>query len=230
MLVRCHRLITLHPFKAGVAITTLKTVTADLVVQKFIEQQEWDARRTALFGLFGCIYQGGVQYYLVNGLIEPLFPGRNARNVCLKILSMNLVADPVLFLPTFYCFKEVLVERKVNLDIVAAALSRYYENCFTDWFNTWSVWFPGHAVTYAVCPPAFRIPWMSFVSFGYVGVLSFTRGQMMSSDAQLPEQTCNQTSATICRSTSSVAGMPHHTSGRTSQAPEKINDSHNIQS
>ena len=40
------------------------------------------------------------------------------------------------------------------------------------------VWIPGHIVTYGVMPPAFRLPWMSFLSFGYVGLLSVTRGTM----------------------------------------------------
>lgn len=40
------------------------------------------------------------------------------------------------------------------------------------------VWIPGHIVTYGLMPPAFRLPWMSFLSFGYVGLLSVTRGTM----------------------------------------------------
>ena len=45
-----------------------------------------------------------------------------------------------------------------------------------DWCNTWMVWFPGHAVTYGLMRPHQRIPWMAFLSFFYMCVLSITRG------------------------------------------------------
>ena len=38
------------------------------------------------------------------------------------------------------------------------------------------VWFPGHTITYAVMAPHRRIPWMAFLSFFYMCILSFTRG------------------------------------------------------
>ena len=57
MLNRMRAVTTRHPFKTGVAVTTCKTVAADLLVQLAIERREWDARRTALFAAFGCIYQ-----------------------------------------------------------------------------------------------------------------------------------------------------------------------------
>ena len=36
--------------------------------------------------------------------------------------------------------------------------------------------FPGHAVTYGVMPLHMRMPWIASLSFGYLSVLSFTRG------------------------------------------------------
>ena len=100
------------------------------------------------------------------------------KNVFAKILSMNLLADPLFFLPTFYVFKEGMQQQRFGTDTVRAALACYRDNCFDDWYNTWTIWFPGHAVTYGLLPPAFRLPWMSLVSFGYVCVLSLTRGRM----------------------------------------------------
>ena len=47
------------------------------------------------------------------------------------------------------------------------------------------VWIPGHTVTYGMMPPAFRLPWMSFLSFGYVGLLSMTRGTMEAPPTQV---------------------------------------------
>lgn len=134
------------------------------------------------------LLQGGVQYGIVNGVLEPLFPGRSARNVISKILGMNLVADPFFFLPTFYVFKEAMLRKDLTTGTICNALTRYRANCFDDWRNTWTVWFPGHAVTYGLMPPAFRLPWMAVVSFGYVAVLSITRGEMATEPAVTQER------------------------------------------
>jgi len=62
---------------------------------------------------------------------------------------------------------------------VSRALAKYRDNFVEDMRNSWAVWIPGHVVTYGLMPPAFRLPWMSFLSFGYVGLLSLTRGTVM---------------------------------------------------
>jgi hypothetical protein len=172
------RAISRYPFTAAVTITTAKTVAADLTVQLAVEQRPWDEQRTALFAAFGCIYQGGFQYAVVNRVLEPLFPGKSARNILLKIVGMNFVSDPFFFLPTFYIFRAAVEQKKIDDRTVVTALVNYRTNCVQDWCNSWMVWFPGHAVTYGVMPPAWRLPWMSILSFGYVMLLSFTRGDM----------------------------------------------------
>ena len=182
-----------HPFKAALWITTTKTVAADLVVQLAVERKEWNPWRSCLFGTFGCAYQGAAQYAIVNGLLEPLFPGKSLRNVLLKICGMNFVCDPLLFLPTFYIFKEALGRGEVTVDGALRALACYRGNALDDCRNSWVrtfwdhpsatptphpfhapphptpkvLWLPGHAVTYAVCSPAMRLPWISLLSFGY---------------------------------------------------------------
>ena len=104
-------LVRREPFKSALVVTTVKTVAADLIVQLAVQKQEWDPRRTALFGAFGFIYQGAAQYVVVNIVIErtvnALFPGMTQRVVA-KCAVMNGLADPLLFLPTFYIFKETI--------------------------------------------------------------------------------------------------------------------------
>ena len=52
-----------RPLATAVAVTGTKAAVADLMVQLLLEQQEkFDPRRTALFGLFGTTYQGCFQY------------------------------------------------------------------------------------------------------------------------------------------------------------------------
>ena len=105
-------LVRREPFKSALVVTTVKTVAADLIVQLAVQKQEWDPRRTALFGAFGLIYQGAAQYVVVNIVIErtvnALFPGQTTRAVVAKCAVMNGLADPLLFLPTFYIFKETI--------------------------------------------------------------------------------------------------------------------------
>ena len=126
-----------HPFKAALWITTTKTVAADLVVQLAVERKEWNPWRSCLFGTFGCAYQGAAQYAIVNGLLEPLFPGKSLRNVLLKICGMNFVCDPLLFLPTFYIFKEALGRGEVTVDGALRALACYRGNALDDCRNSW---------------------------------------------------------------------------------------------
>lgn len=101
-------IIRRDPFKSALVVTTAKTVAADLLVQLAVERSEWEARRTALFAAFGFAYQGAVQYFVVNVLLERTFPGQITRAVVAKCVTMNVVADPLFFLPTFYIFQEAI--------------------------------------------------------------------------------------------------------------------------
>jgi protein Mpv17 len=165
-----------HPFTAAVGITTFNAFAADLMTQLIFEKNPWNPQRSAVFAAFGFLYQGMAQYAIVNLGWEKLFPGTKPKAVISKICAMNLLSDPLLFMPTFYIFKEVMGQGGLTLPTVKAALWGYKANCFMDWRNSWMVWFPGHAVTYGVMPPHKRIPWMAFLSFFYMIVLSITRG------------------------------------------------------
>lgn len=169
-----------RPVTSSMVITCVKAGCADLLVQTVIEQRkEIDRRRLATFFAFGCFYQGGFQYFLFNTVFERWFPGRALRPTLKKILCANAIADPVFFFPTFYTIKEMLGRERQDafrLDTLQTALGNYYQNCFKDWRNTWTFWLPGHAITYGIMPMHLRMPWVAGVSFGYVALLSFTRG------------------------------------------------------
>jgi Mpv17 / PMP22 family len=186
-----------HPFASAVIITTVNAVCADLMTQLVLERSAgavvWNWQRTALFGAFGFFFQGFCQYAIVNWGWEKLFPGTSTRAVASKVCGMNLVSDPLFFFPAFYLFKQILVWQSgasaatatvvegtgrlaALTSFVSSALSSYHQNAWSDWKNSWMVWFPGHAVTYGVMPKHKRIPWMAFLSFFYMCVLSLTRG------------------------------------------------------
>ena len=127
-------LVRREPFKSALVVTTVKTVAADLIVQLAVQKQEWDPRRTALFGAFGLIYQGAAQYVVVNIVIErtvnALFPGQTTRAVVAKCAVMNGLADPLLFLPTFYIFKETIHRAHMpDLSTVRRPLQQRVSTC-----------------------------------------------------------------------------------------------------
>lgn len=165
-----------HPFASAVTITTCNAVAADIFTQLIVQQKsikgEWDVQRTMLLGAFGLLFQGCAQYAVVN-IWERFFPGTSPKSVLAKILGMNLLSDPLLFFPCFYTFQTFLEQRELA---IGSAMGRYSQNCWSDWRNSWMVWFPGHTITYAVMAPHRRIPWMAFLSFFYMCILSFTRG------------------------------------------------------
>jgi hypothetical protein len=195
-----------RPFLSAIVITTVKAIAADLMTQFVWSKPNhhgssgsggtstptrvWDPRRTALFGTFGLVYQGCVQYAIVNWGWERLFPGNTHQAILLKVCGMNLISDPFLFLPMFYIFKQFFTRTTTNnrkkkghnnvvsswWAVVQDALVLYQSNWKTDVRNSWLVWFPGHVVTYGLMSPHNRIPWMAFLSFFYMCILSFTRG------------------------------------------------------
>ena len=146
------------------------------MIQAVVEKRaRVDERRVATFGLFGATYQGCVQYFLFNHVLEWWRPGRSVRAVALKIAATNFCLDPVLFFPVFYSLREMLATGELGAHTVRAALAKYRENVFEDLRNSWGVWFPCHAVTYGLMPLHLRMPWVALVSFSYVG-LQLTRG------------------------------------------------------
>eukprot|EP00339_Tiarina_fusa_P011178 CAMPEP_0117042524 /NCGR_PEP_ID=MMETSP0472-20121206/29611_1 /TAXON_ID=693140 ORGANISM="Tiarina fusus, Strain LIS" /NCGR_SAMPLE_ID=MMETSP0472 /ASSEMBLY_ACC=CAM_ASM_000603 /LENGTH=232 /DNA_ID=CAMNT_0004753793 /DNA_START=95 /DNA_END=793 /DNA_ORIENTATION=- len=153
-----------HPLASAVGITTVNAVAADLLTQLVFEAGPWNPKRSLVFAAFGFVYQGMAQYFIVNFGWERLFPGNSRSAVVSKICGMNLLSDPLLFMPCFYIFKEVLAQGSLTMATVKAALWAYKGNC------------PGHAVTYGVMPAHKRIPWMAFLSFFYMCILSLTRG------------------------------------------------------
>ena len=58
-----------HPLFVSLVGNTLKTASADIVTQKYLEnKKELDLQRLAVFTSFGFVYLGGWQHYLFNNL------------------------------------------------------------------------------------------------------------------------------------------------------------------
>tara|TARA_B100000513_G_scaffold190607_1_gene115215 strand:- start:256 stop:684 length:429 start_codon:yes stop_codon:yes gene_type:complete len=75
-----------HPLRTSLMITGCKAAAADYMVQRVIQKRQViDKKRLALFGLFGTVYQGGFQYFVLNRACEWMWPGTAMRMVANKV-------------------------------------------------------------------------------------------------------------------------------------------------
>jgi len=167
-----------YPMAFSMSVTGLKAFSADALVQLAVEKrQTLDPRRSLVFASFGALYQGGFQYLAFNHVLEKLWQGTALKNVAIKVGITNAILDPCFFFPTFYSMKEALACGELRSATFTKALTKYQANYWPDWLNSWAVWLPGHCITYGLVPLQWRMPWVAAVSFGYVCLLSKTRGQ-----------------------------------------------------
>mmetsp|Transcript_122331 Transcript_122331/g.351467 ORF Transcript_122331/g.351467 Transcript_122331/m.351467 type:complete len:209 (-) Transcript_122331:210-836(-) len=166
-----------RPLTVAVGLSTFKAGAADAFTQTVIERRETlDRDRLSVFVAFGCLYQGCFQYLLWNGIFERIWPGASVRASLSKLVATNLISDPVFFFPSFYVIREALSTEADKRQVVQTALQKYRKNCTEDWTAAWSVWIPGHYVTYFCLPVHLRVPWVATASFAYICLLSWMRG------------------------------------------------------
>jgi len=182
-----------QPYKFNIVVATLKTAACDLLVQKFIERKEeisW--KRNAVFAAFGCVYLGGLQWFMYVDVFKRLWPGMatfanqslreklanpaGLRALCGQVAFDNFVHYPFIYFPFFYVFKETIQGDSVNVEtVVPVGLSKYAKNAREDNLSMWALWVPGDLIVYAV-PLWMRLPLNHGFSFVWTCYLSFLRG------------------------------------------------------
>lgn len=186
-----------NPFAFGVGVAGMKTIAADLLVQKYIERKEKiDLKRTGLFAVFGFAYLGVFQYGMYVTLFKRLFPNmqrfadlpfrqkltdRPGQIDLLKQIGFDCFIHPIWFFPIYYTMKESIQGPSNVLNggdastIVDNAMTKYKKNALDDWIAFWKIWIVGDAVVMSL-PLWARLPANHSISFVYVCVLSFMRG------------------------------------------------------
>lgn len=203
-------------FACGTA--TVKTTSADLLVQTAVERKKWawpqserkgngfiDWRRTAAFSVFGLVWMGGAQYGIYSVAFERLFPASRLgqfKSTGMKVFVDQFLHVPFLFFPVFYGIdgwikeKPVLhhVEQKWRTEIKATL------------FANWKLWLPAQAIGFSVVSPHLRVPYVAAVSFIWTSIFSVMQGQYqdekvtsLATDAQSP------TFAAVNRETETLA-------------------------
>ena len=211
MLSRISNIPRRHPLAFGIGLSAIKTSAADAMAQLWIEKRDQlDRRRTFVFGAWGALYLGGVQYFVyVHLFSRVLFPSaatfvakplserlrdRVGQVVVLKQVALDqFIHHPFILFPAFYCVKEFIEGGALGFSQCELALNKYQQNFREDCMVCWRTWVPTFLINFSVCPIWARVPFVAVVSLGYMTYWSFLRG----SPQPLPNHT--PTSGEACQ-------------------------------
>jgi hypothetical protein len=182
-----------HPFFSQLFIATTKTSIADIIIQKQVEKRETiDWRRNLAFTSFGFGFLGIIGYGIYVKAFTRIFPemgkfcnqtlGEKLKNSAgMKALGAQIALDfvfiqPIIYWPALYTFKESMqAENKTMGDVVSKAMANVKNNFWEDNLGMCAFWLPMDIVIYSV-PLHYRMPLNHLISFVWVSVVSFMRG------------------------------------------------------
>ena len=189
-----------NPFLFQLIMCTAKTSVCDLLIQVYVEKKrQIDWKRNGVFMLFGSFYLGGFQYLVYSIWMPRIFPNAarwanlgfreklrdRAGLVTLakQVAFDNLVHNPFMYCPVFYCFKALMHEDDGSvagdsagpLGVVKSALSSYRKNFVVDNISMCALVVPGDILAFGA-PMWLRLPANHLISFFWVCYLSFLRG------------------------------------------------------
>lgn len=186
-----------QPFAFQLIVATGKTSAADLVCQVVAEKKslsEIDWRRNGIFVVFGAVYLGGFQYWLMVNKYRQWFPtmdrfGKLSFAEKLKdtagildaakmVLFDICIHLPIMYYPSFYTVKEFVGGDSWNpVDWARDGVTKYYHNSTEDLTAMVKLWGPSDCIQFAL-PTYIRMPFRHMVSFFWTAYVSFTRGQI----------------------------------------------------
>ncbi len=184
-----------NPFQTSVIVGTVKTSAADLVAQVVAEKKtfsEIDWRRNAVFIVFGSVYLGGFQYWIMVHKYRAWFPTMDSfakLSIAGKLKDRAGMLDagkmvmydlcvhlPFMYFPSFYCCKEVVFGESFSpFDIVRNGVTKYAANARDDITACLKLWGPSDCIQFSL-PVHLRMPFRHVVSFFWTSYVSFTRG------------------------------------------------------
>ena len=184
-----------YPFTFQMIVATGKTMAADLMVQmvaegKTLEEVDW--KRNGIFVVFGFVYLGGFQWWLMVTKYRQWFPTMDkfakmsfadklkypagiidAAKMVVFDVTIHL---PFMYFPTYYAVKEFVVGNSWNpIDWIKDGVTKYRKNMEEDLTAMIKLWGPSDCVQF-VLPIHIRMPFRHMVSFFWTAYVSFTRG------------------------------------------------------
>lgn len=184
-----------QPYATNIIVATVKTAAADLMAQTLVEGKplaEVDWKRNLVFVVFGAGYLGAFQWLIQVNFFAKLFPNMAAfanaswatkmgdrqgqLNVLYQCFLDAFIHLPLVYLPTFYVVKEMVLGGKANpAEWAADGVNKYLTNWWVDVPQLIYVWTPTDLVCFSV-PLYLRMPLRHVVSFAWTVYLSFLRG------------------------------------------------------
>jgi hypothetical protein len=151
-----------------------------------------DWKRNGVFIVFGAVYLGGFQWWVLVTQYRKWFAGMdrfaNASlaekmkdlpgfKATLKQIAFDVgVLFPCVYFPVFYSVKELVQGGSSNpIDWVTKGFSKYMTNFRTDVTAMATFWGPGDIIVCSV-PMWLRMPARHFLSLGWTSYLSYLRG------------------------------------------------------
>ena len=191
-----------HPFAFQLMVATGKTSAADMMTQVTLERKSFDEidwKRNGIFVVFGFVYLGGFQYWLMVNKYRQWFPtmDRFAKMSfaekfkdtagmldAAKMVIFDVVIHlPLLYFPTYYTVKEFVGGQSYNpTDWVKDGIAKYTVNMKEDLTAMIKLWGPSDCVQF-VLPVHIRMPFRHMVSFFWTAYVSFTRGSIENDDS-----------------------------------------------
>jgi hypothetical protein len=195
-----------HPFVFQLGVATGKTSGADLIVQIVAEGKdmtEIDWQRNGIFVVFGFVYLGCFQYWLMVNKFGQWFPTMsrfaNLRfadklkdtagllDAGKMVLFDIFIHLPMMYFPTYYAVKEFVGGHSWNpMDWVTDGLIKYKKNMKDDLTAMVQLWGPSDCIQF-VLPVHIRMPFRHIVSFFWTAYVSFTRGAIEPENHQTAE-------------------------------------------
>ena len=186
-----------NPFVFQLVVATAKTMAADLMTQVVAERKDFseiDWRRNGVFVVFGFVYLGGFQYWLMVNRFRQWFPTMDAfakKSLAQKLSDKAGMVDavkmvlfdiivhlPMIYFPCYYTVKEAVAGNSWNpVELVTVGLTKYYGNLQDDLIAMIKLWGPSDCIQFAL-PVHIRLPYRHFVSFFWTAYVSFTRGSL----------------------------------------------------
>jgi hypothetical protein len=186
-----------NPFAFQMVVATSKTMAADLLTQTVAERKTFDEidwKRNGIFVVFGFVYLGGFQWWLMVTKYRQWFPTMDrfaklpfAEKVkdtaglidAAKMVIFDITIHlPILYFPTYYTVKEFVGGKSWNpVDWVTTGCTKYSKNMKEDLSAMVKLWGPSDCIQF-VLPLYIRMPFRHFVSFFWTAYVSFTRGSI----------------------------------------------------
>ena len=168
-----------RPFLGACAVATVKTTSADVMVQTVVEGrslEQIDQRRLCAFSIFGCLWMGAGQYVLFCQVFEAMLPAPTVLHSLGKMALDQFAHVPLLFLPVFYSVDAWVRGEGDKLGYVQR---KYEREALTTLKANWCIWVPASFGTFYLIPTHWRIAYVSGVSFISTSVFSVLQGRFL---------------------------------------------------